>query len=227
MTRISARSAAGRPFAPSRARRGAIGRGLLIGLGCLGVVVVLALIAVATGVGIHNSLVREQEEVAQKWANVENFYQRRFDLIPNLVETVKGAADFEQETLAQVTEARASVGRMQLPSQLPTDPAEVRRYVEAQQQLGSALSRLLVVSEQYPQLRANQNFLSLQDQLEGTENRIAVAREDYTVAVRDYNAHRRTFPASFVAGMFGFEPLVQLDVPEEQQQNPRVDFGGR
>jgi LemA protein len=214
------------PFRTS-ARRGAIGRGLLLGLGCLGVIVLLAIVAVAMGVGTYNSLVKGQENAAQKWANVENLYQRRYDLIPNLVETVKGAAAFETTTLTQVTEARASVGRAQLPSRLPEDPAEVQRYIEAQQQLGSALARLLVVSEQYPELRANQSFLSLQDQLEGTENRISVGREDYTVAVREYNTHLRGFPANVVAGMFGFDPLVQLDVPEQQQQAPRVDFGGR
>lgn len=208
-------------------RRGAIGRGLLLGLGCLGVIVLGAILALTVGVGSYNSLVRDQEAARERWANVENLYLRRYDLIPNLVETVKGAAAFEQDTLTQVTEARASVGRAQLPSRLPEDPAEVQRYMEAQQQLGSALARLLVVSEQYPELRANQNFLSLQDQLEGTENRISVAREDYTVAVRDYNTRLRRFPANLVAGMFGFDPLVQLEVPEGQQQAPRVDFGGR
>jgi LemA protein len=213
--------------APVRAsvRRGAISRGLALGLGCLALVLGGVLIAALMAGGTYNSLVARQERVTQAWAEVQNQYKRRFDLIPNLVETVKGAADFEQETLTKVTEARASVGRAELPRELPTDPAQLQAYLAAQQQLGSALSRLLVVAEQYPQLRASQSFLSLQDQLEGTENRISVAREDYTVAVRDYNAARRSFPANLIAGTFGFEAVPQLEVAPEEQTTPRVDFG--
>lgn len=206
-------------------RRGALGRGLLIGLGCLGALVLGLVIVAMTGVGSYNGLVQRQESARQAWAQVDNQYKRRFDLIPNLVETVKGAKDFEQETLLQVTEARASVGKMQLPSDLPTDPAQLQAYQQAQQQLGSALSRLMVVVEKYPELKATQNFLSLQDQLEGTENRIAVAREDYTRAVRDYNASRRSFPANIVAGMYQFEELAQFQAAPEETQTPKVEFG--
>src|SRR5690606_12218432 len=132
-----------------------------------------------TGIGKYNSLVTEREKVAAAWSEIDNQYQRRYELIPNLVETVKGAADFERSTLEAVVEARASVGRVQLPAELPTDPAQLDAYLRAQQGLGAALGRLFAVAESYPQLKATQNFLSLQDQLEGTENRIAVARRDY------------------------------------------------
>lgn len=203
-------------------RRGAIGKGCLIALGA---VALLTVIAIAVGVGGYNSLVKGKAEVAAKWANVENYYKRRFDLIPNLVETVKGAAKFEQDTITQVTEARASVGRVQLPSDLPTDQAQLDAYIRAQQQLGSALSRLMVVAENYPDLKATANFRDFQSQIEGTENRIAVAREDYTVAVRDYNVRVGTFPKNILAGMFNFAPLPQFTVTPEESAVPKVDFG--
>jgi LemA protein len=206
----------------ARARRGAISKGCLIGL-VLGAVVVGVLILV--GVGGYNSLVSGQEDVRQKWANVDNYYKRRADLIPNLVETVKGAANFEQETITKVTEARASVGRAQLPTDLPTDQAQLDAYIRAQQQLGSALSRLMVVAEAYPQLKATEGFRALQDQLEGTENRIAVAREDYTTAVKAYNVSVRSFPKSLFAGIFNFRPLPQFTATPEETANPKVDFG--
>jgi LemA protein len=203
-------------------RSGAIGKGCLIGLAALAA---FALLLIAIAWSGYNSLVSGQEGTRQKWANVENYYKRRFELIPNLVETVKGVANFEQQTITQVTEARASVGRVQMPSDLPTDQAQLDQYVRAQQQLGSALSRLMVVAENYPELKATQNFLSLQDQLEGTENRIAVAREDYTVAVRTYNTSVRSFPKNVLAGMFNFEPLPQFTVAPEETVVPKVDFG--
>ncbi len=214
----------GRPRATeaSSVRRGAIQKGCLIGLGC---VVVLVVIAGLTGVGQYNSLVSSQEDARQKWAEVENQYKRRNDLISNLVETVKGASNFEQETLTQVTEARASVGRAQLPTDLPTDAAQLDAYIRAQQSLGSALSRLMVVVEQYPELRTTENFLSLQDQLEGTENRITKAREDYTMAVQRYNTGVRSFPKSLFAGMLGFQPLPQFTILPEESAVPKVDFG--
>jgi LemA protein len=205
----------------TQARRGAIQKGCLLGLGC---VVVIALIA-AAGVGQYNSLVGSQENARQKWAEVENQYKRRYDLIPNLVETVKGAADFEQSTLTQVTEARASVGRAQLPADLPTDPAALDAYIRAQQSLGSALSRLMVVAENYPELKATESFRDLQSQLEGTENRITVAREDYTTAVQSYNTTVRSFPKNLLAGMFGFQVLPQFTIPVEETAAPKVDFG--
>ncbi len=202
-------------------RAGAVGRGCLTGI----VVAVVALGAIALGAGTYNSLVGGQEEARQKWANVDNYYKRRYDLIPNLVETVKGAADFEQDTLVAVTEARASVGRVQLPPDLPTDQAQLDQYIRAQQSLGSALSRLMVVAEQYPELEATEGFLALQDQLEGTENRITTAREDYTVAVQSYNTSVRSFPKNLLAGIFGFHPLPQLSATPEETTAPKVDFG--
>jgi LemA protein len=201
--------------------RGALSRGCLVGLVAIAVLVVLGLI----GASAYNSLPKSQEEVKQKWANVENYYKRRFDLIPNLVATVQGAANFEKETITKVTEARASVGRAQLPSDLPTDQAQLDAYIKAQQSLGSALSRLMVVAENYPQLKATEGFRDLQTQLEGTENRIAVAREDYTTAVRNYNAGVRSFPKNILAGMFGFHPLPQFTVTPEETAVPKVDFG--
>ncbi len=203
-------------------RRGAIGKGCLIGLGVVGALVLVTVMLLWSG---YNSLVGTQEDSRQKWAQVENQYKRRFELVPNLVETVKGAANFEQQTITQVTEARASVGRAQLPADLPTDQAQLDAYIKAQAQLGGALSRLMVVAEQYPQLKATENFRTLQDQLEGTENRITVAREDYTKAVATYNKTVRSFPKNVLAGMFGFETLPQFTVPAEEQVVPKVDFG--
>ena len=188
------------------------------------VIVILALIIIATAVGTYNSLVTSQEKIEAAWSEIDNQYKRRFDLIPSLVNTVKGAADFEKSTLEEVTKARASVGRTQLPPGLPNDPAQLQEYLQAQQSLGSALGRLMVVVERYPELKANQNFLTLQDQLEGTENRIAVARRDYIEAVRIYNTARRRFPASIIAGMFGFEKQEQLELEPEVRETPKVEF---
>lgn len=206
----------------SSSRRGAIGKGCLIGLGVVGALVLVAVMLLWSG---YNSLVGTQEDSRQEWAQVENQYKRRFELVPNLVETVKGAANFEQQTITQVTEARASVGSVKMPSDLPTDQAQLDAYIKAQAQLGGALSRLMVVAEQYPQLKATENFRTLQDQLEGTENRIAVAREDYTKAVATYNKSVRSFPKNVLAGMFGFETLPQFTAPAEEQVVPKVDFG--
>ncbi len=195
--------------------------------GCLivgGAVLLVALIAVFTFVGRYNGLVDRQEKTEAAWSEIDNQYKRRFDLIPQLVATVKGAADFEKSTLEAVTEARASVGRAQLPPGLPGDPAQLQKFVQAQQGLGSALSRLMVVVERYPELKANQNFLSLQDQLEGTENRIAVARRDYIDSVRGFNTYVRSFPANFVAGMYGFEKLPQMQFDQAERELPKVEF---
>lgn len=194
------------------------------GLIAIVVIVILALIIIFTAVGRYNSLVTKQEKIEAAWSEIDNQYKRRFDLIPSLVNTVKGAADFEKTTLEEVTEARASVGRAQLPPGLPTDPAQLQGYLKAQQGLGAALGRLMVVVERYPELKANQNFLTLQDQLEGTENRIAVARRDYIEAVRAYNTTRRRFPANIIAGMFGFEKQQQLEQEPEVRETPNVEF---
>jgi LemA protein len=210
------------PANPRRA--GAAGKGCLVA-GGIGAVILLLLLAFGgTGCSKYNSMVGGRENVASRWAEIDNQYKRRADLIPSLVETVKGAAEFEKSTLEAVVEARASVGRAQLPEDVPTDPEKLRAYIQAQQSLGSALSRLLVVAEQYPDLKSNQNFLSLQDQLEGTENRIATARRDYIDAVRAYNTSIQTFPANIVAGMFGFEKAAQIEATPEERSVPKVEF---
>jgi LemA protein len=177
-------------------------------LGCGGLVVILIFVLVVCGLavaGAYNRLVKLQQGVDQSWAQVQNVYQRRADLIPNLVSTVTGAANFEKSTLVEVTNARASVGRVQLdPNKAPTDAAQLQQFQAAQGQLSNALSRLLVVTERYPELKANQNFLTLQAQLEGTENRISVERGNFNAAVQSYNTAVRSFPNTLFAGMFGF-----------------------
>jgi LemA protein len=205
---------------PTGSSRGAIGAGCAVALG----LAALAAVVVGWGIASYNGLIGAQETVEQRWAEVENQYKRRYDLIPQLVETVKGAARFEQETLTAVTEARAQVGRALLPEGLPTDPAELERYLSAQQTLSGALGRLFAVAEDYPELRATESFLSLQDQLEGTENRIAVARGDYTQAVLAYNRRVRAFPGNLLAGTFGFEELPQFRAEAQETTAPRVDF---
>ncbi|HXV77037.1 MAG TPA: LemA family protein [Candidatus Polarisedimenticolaceae bacterium] len=194
----------------SSKQRGAIKTGCAV---AAGVVVLLVVIVALTTVGRYNNLVTLQESVEAAWSEIDNQYKRRYDLIPQLVSTVQGAADFEKSTLEAVTEARASVGRAQLQS-----------YVEAQQGLSAALGRLFVVVERYPDIKANQNFLSLQDQLEGTENRIAVARRDYIDRVRQYNTYRRRFPSNLVAGLLGFDAQPQLEIDAGERETPQVEF---
>src|SRR3954467_13486474 len=180
----------------------ALGCGVFLAI--LLVVVVVAALAIG---GSYNRLVRLQQAVDQSWAQVKNVYQRRADLIPNLVNTVSGAANFEKSTLTEVTEARASVGRVNLPaSGAPTDPQKFAEFEKAQAQLGGALSRLLVVAERYPNLTATAGFRDLQAQLEGTENRISVERGRFNDAVRAYNTAQKIFPAVIFAGMFGHTP---------------------
>jgi LemA protein len=209
----------------SPSRRGAVAKGCLIAGGIGAALLLLALMLGLVLAGKYNQLKAGHIRAEAQWAEIDNQYKRRYELIPNLVETVKGAADFEKSTLDAVTQARASVGRAQLPGNLPTDPAQLQAYIQAQQGLSGALSRLFAVSENYPQLRATQNFLSLQDQLEGTENRIVVARGDYIAAVRGYNTNTETFPGNMIAGMFGFQPLPQLQIASEERTVPKVDFG--
>ena len=181
-----------------------------------------------TGCGTYNQLVTLEQEVNKRWADVQSVYQRRADLIPNLVNTVSGAANFEKSTLTEVTNARASVGQVKLdPSKAPTDAAELEKFQQAQGQLSTALSRLLVVSENYPQLRATEAFQNLQAQLEGTENRISVERQRYNESVRDYNTAVRQFPGSLVAGFRGFTPSdAYFEAAEGAAEVPKVDFGG-
>ena len=197
-------------------------------LGCVVVLVVLLFVAVFAALavgGSYNRLVRLQQAVYQSWAQVQNVYQRRADLIPNLVNTVSGAANFEKSTLVEVTNARASVGRVQIdPNKAPTDAAQLEKFQAAQGELSNALSRLLVVVERYPELKANQNFLSLQAQLEGTENRISVERGNFNKAVQDYNVAVRSFPTNFIAGMLGFAPRPFFAAQTGAERPPPVQF---
>src|SRR6266487_577913 len=197
-------------------------------LGCVVVLVVLLFVAVFAALavgGSYNRLVRLQQTVDQSWAQVQNVYQRRADLIPNLVNTVSGAANFEKSTLVQVTNARASVGRVQLdPNKAPTDAAQLQQFQAAQGQLSNALSRLLVVVERYPELKANQNFLGLQAQLEGTENRISVERGNFNTAVQNYNTAVRSFPTNLIAGMFGFAQRPFFTAQQGAERPPAVNF---
>ncbi len=184
---------------------------------------VIVLLAVIWGVKRYNAFVTLEEGVTGQWANVENVYQRRADLIPNLVNTVKGYADFEQETLTQVIEARAKATSVTIdPTNLT--PQSLAAFQQAQDGLSSALSRLLVTIERYPDLKANQNFLALQDQLEGTENRIAVERRKFNEITRGYNTSIRKFPASIVAGISGFEKKGYFEAVEGSDTAPVVEF---
>ena len=172
--------------------------------GVIAISIVVALFLIGGScVVTYNRLVRLDQAVQAQWGQVENTYQRRADLIPNLVATVKGAAAFERDTLTAVTQARSRVGQVAPPPEVTSRPAEFQRYQQAQDQLGGALSRLLVVAEAYPNLTATQGFRDLQAQLEGTENRITVERMRYNEAARDFNTARGTFPTSIVAGLFG------------------------
>jgi len=178
------------------------------------VIVALVVIPLLYLKGAYNSLVTLDEEVKTAWAQVENQLQRRYDLIPNLVETVKGYASHEQELFVKVTEARSRVG----------GAGSVPDKIAANNSLSSALSRLLVVVERYPELKANTNFIRLQDELAGTENRIAVERRRYNETVRVYNTTIRRFPKNIIAGIFGFERATLFEVPEERQEAPKVSF---
>ncbi len=171
----------------------------------------------------YNSMVSKQEAVTAQWSQVENVYQRRADLIPNLVETVKGYANFEKGTLTEVIEARAKATSVTVDAS-KLDPESIKKFQEAQAGLSSSLSRLLVVAEQYPDLKANQNFLELQAQLEGTENRITVERMKFNTTVQDYNTYIRKFPQNMVAGMFDFEQKGYFEAKEGSENAPAVKF---
>jgi LemA protein len=174
----------------------------------------------------YNDIQRADEGVNAAWSEVVNQYQRRADLIPNLVETVKGFAQQEKDVLTQVTEARAKVGQVNINPQTLNDPAALQRFQEAQSGLSSALSRLMVVVEKYPELKSDKNFLELQAQLEGTENRISVARNRYIKAVQDFNVLIREFPVNLTAMVFGYKPKANFTVENERaiQTAPKVDF---
>lgn len=171
----------------------------------------------------YNTMVQKDETVETAWANVQNAYQRRADLIPNLVNTVKGAANFERETLEGVINARAKATSVQLNADDLT-PENLQRFQAAQNELGGALSRLLVSVERYPELKANQNFLELQSQLEGTENRISVERRKFNESVQDYNTTVRSFPNNIMAGMFGFERKGHFQADPGAERAPTVQF---
>ena len=194
-------------------------------LGILGAFVLLVVIAIIAAVGAYNGLVNRSQAVDAQWAQVQNVYQRRADLIPNLVNTVSGAANFEKSTLMAVTEARASVGKVQLsPNTAPTDPAQLAQFEQAQGALSSALSRLLVVVERYPELKATQNFQMLQAQLEGTENRIAVERGRFNELARDYNAAIKRIPTVFFAAVLGFKEKPYFQAAPGAEKPPAVQF---
>lgn len=199
------------------------------GLGCGALFLIVAFVVVVAAVAIgrsYNKLVGLQLAVDSSWAQVQNVYQRRADLIPNLVNTVSGAANFEKSTLVEVTNARASVGRVTLdPNRAPEDAAQLEQFQQAQGQLSRALSRLLLITENYPQLKANQNFLNLQAQLEGSENRIAVERSNFNNAVQAYNVVVRRFPAVLFAGMLGFQPRPFFAAQPDAERPPPVTFG--
>ena len=200
-------------------------------LGCVGALVLALIVGGAWFVGVRNNLVGLDEQVNQQWAQVESQYQRRFDLIPNLVRTVQGAANFEKSTLEAVVNARSRVGQVAAPAGPPgaagaitTDPNQMEQFAAAQQGLSNALSRLLVVVERYPELKSNQNFLELQSQLEGTENRIAVERQRYNTAAQQYNTAIRRFPASTVASMSGFKAKAYFRGAPGSDKAPDVNF---
>jgi LemA protein len=178
---------------------------------------------VLTGCG-YNDIQRNDEGTKSAWAEVTNQYQRRFDLIPNLVNTVKGYAQQEKDVLTQVTEARSRVGQIKVD---PSDPASLKQFESAQKEMGSALSRLLVVSENYPQLKSDANFRELQAEIAGTENRISVARKRYIEAVEVYNVHIRQIPANLTAMAFGYKEKPQFTADEQVQKAPTVDFGSK
>jgi LemA protein len=184
----------------------------------------LLLVFALSGCG-YNRLVALEQNVNKKWADVQSVYQRRADLIPNLVNTVAGAANFEKSTLTEVTNARASVGQVKLdPSKAPTDAAQLEAFQKAQGQLSTALSRLLVVSENYPQLKATEAFQNLQAQLEGTENRISVERNNFNAAVQEYNTAIQRFPTNVLNKVFGFQPRPYFNAQPSAEKAPEVKF---
>jgi len=197
-------------------------------LGCLVAIALVVLVVVLPAIASYNNLVRLDQAVQAQWGQVENVYQRRADLVPNLVATVKGVANFEKSTYIAVAEARSKVGQVQVPNAqaMTTDQQALSRFQAAQDGLTSALSRLLVVVERYPELKANENFLTLQSQLEGTENRIAVERMRYNERAQEFNTVRQSFPTVVFAGLFGdrFKPKAYFQAQPGAQTAPSVQF---
>lgn len=187
------------------------------------VLILIGLILMGAGCSQYNSMVTMEEDVANAWSKVESAYQRRADLIPNLVETVKGVAEFERETFTSITEARSKVSSLNIDaSKLNAD--QIQAFQEAQGSLSQSLGRLMLVAENYPELKASQNFRELQAQLEGTENRIKVERDRFNDAVTAYNKKIRQFPASLFAGVFGFDRMAMFEAEEGAQNAPKVEF---
>jgi len=199
-------------------------KGCMIAAAVLIVVAVIVGIIFLWGLGIYNNLVAQDETVRKGWSDVEAQYQRRMDLIPNLVSTVKGYATQEQTVFIGVAEARSKVSQMTVTKGVLEDPQAFQKFQQAQDQLSGALSRLLVVAEQYPQLKSNENFMDLQKQLEGTENRITVARTRYNEVVQTYNTTIRRFPASLVAGFTGFKEKAYFQAKAGADEAPKVQF---
>jgi len=189
----------------------------------IGVILFVLLIGGCSGVSSYNKMISLDETVKSKWGTVQADYQRRADLIPNLVATVKGVANFEKSTLVDVTNARAKATSIQVDA-TKLDPASIQKFQAAQGQLSTALGRLLVASEKYPELKANENFSALQAQLEGTENRIKVSRMDFNTAVQDYNTKIRSFPTNLLAGMTGFQPKAGFQAEAGSDKTPKVQF---
>jgi LemA protein len=194
-------------------------KGTIILLAVAGVILLLFM----NGCGSYNSMVTKQEQTTSTWSDVENQYQRRLDLVPNLVNTVKGVANFEQKTLTDVIQARANASSIKVDAS-KLSPEQLQKFQASQGELSQALGRLMVVAEQYPQLKATENFRTLQDQLEGTENRIAVARGNFNAAVKDYNAYIRKFPQVIYSGMFGFDKKGYFEATENAEKAPEVKF---
>ena len=189
------------------------------------VILLLLVGAAVISVTSYNGLVSADEGVSAQWSEVENQYKRRADLVPQLVETVKGAADFEKSTITEVTEMRAKIGQVQLPDGGPETQKQLEEYLKNQDALGQSLGRLLMVSENYPELKATEAFRDLQAQLEGNENRISVARRDYIDSLKKFNTGVRSFPKNFLAGYFGFESKPQMEFDPSVQEVPKIDFG--
>lgn len=199
-------------------------KGVLIALGVVAFIVIIGIVIFSWGVGKYNNFVSLNEGVKSAWSQVENVYQRRSDLIPNLVSTVKGVANFEKETYTAVTEARAKVGQVKLSADNLDNPEAFARFQKAQDGLTGALQRLMVVSENYPQLKANENFLQLQAQLEGTENRITVERQKFNQVVQSYNTAIKRFPGVMIANFGGFREKQYFKATEGAEQAPKVQF---
>ena len=199
-------------------------KGLMIGCALGGVILIAIAFLVVWGISLNNDLITLEQASIQQWAQVENQYQRRSDLIPNLVNTVKGYANFEKDVLIKVTEARAKVSQFNVTPEVLNDPQAFAKFQSLQGELSGALSRLLVTVENYPELKANENFLQLQAQLEGTENRISVERKKFNETVQQYNTTIKKFPASFLAGMFGFSEKQYFKSITGAENAPKVEF---